>query len=256
MVENIPDLLSTSGIKNYEIKNYRLTPLEKTIGFLLNPILHGILIMLIIGGIYFELQSPGIGFPLAASIIAAVLYFAPLYLEGLAQNWEMVLFAVGLVLIALEVFVVPGFGVTGISGIILVVVGLTLSMIDNVVFELDGITAISAIIEELFVVIFSVFISLFLSIYISKRIFSKGILSRLALDTVQNRKEGFISIDMELKNKVGKIGVATSILRPSGKIEIDGEYYDAKSEIGYIEKGGKVKVVRDEAGQLYVRKAE
>jgi membrane-bound serine protease (ClpP class) len=83
--------------------------------------------LLIIGGLYFELQSPGIGFALIVSLIAAVLYFAPLYLEGLAANWEIVMFIVGVLLIVAELFFFPGFGIAGIAGIVLVVMGLTLA---------------------------------------------------------------------------------------------------------------------------------
>jgi membrane-bound serine protease (ClpP class) len=54
---------------------------------------------------------------------------------------------------------------------------------------------------------------------------------------------------------IGKTGIARTILRPSGRIEIDGEIFDAKAEISYIEKGEKILVIRDEAGQLYVVKA-
>jgi len=63
-----------------------------------------------------------------------------------------------------------------------------------------------------------------------------------------------VSIDLHQKEMIGKTGVAFTILRPSGRVEIDGELYDAKAEISYIEKGEKVKVIHDEAGQLYVIK--
>ena len=65
---------------------YKPSGIEKVVDFMINPVLQGILIMIIIGGIYFELQTPGIGFPILASAIAAVLYFSPLYLEGMAEN--------------------------------------------------------------------------------------------------------------------------------------------------------------------------
>jgi membrane-bound serine protease (ClpP class) len=65
------------------------------------------------------------------------LYFAPLYAEGLAAHWEILLFITGLVLVILEIFVVPGFGVTGISGIVLIMTGLTLAY-DNINFDFDG----------------------------------------------------------------------------------------------------------------------
>ena len=73
------------------------------------------------------MQSPGLGFPIVAALAAATLYFAPLYLEGLAENWEILLFISGLILIAIELFVIPGFGVAGIAGIALTVAALSLA---------------------------------------------------------------------------------------------------------------------------------
>lgn len=111
--------------ESYQLITFQPTTIDNVKGFLMSSIFQGILIMLIIGGIYFELQTPGIGFPLAIAIAAALLYFAPLYIEGLAANWEILIFIIGLVLIALEIFVIPGFGVAGVSGIVLVLAGLT-----------------------------------------------------------------------------------------------------------------------------------
>ena len=86
------------GIEEYKIVEYEPTWIEKIIGFLVHPMISGLLIMAIIGGIYFEMQSPGIGFPLGVAILAAVAYFAPLYLEGLAANWEILVFIIGVIL--------------------------------------------------------------------------------------------------------------------------------------------------------------
>jgi membrane-bound serine protease (ClpP class) len=69
---------------------------------------------------------------------------------------------------------------------------------------------------------------------------------------VQDSSRGFVSIDLTQKEVIGKTGIAQTVLRPSGRIEVDGRIFDAKAEIGYIEKGEAVKVIRDEAGQLYV----
>lgn len=253
IVEDIPSLLSSAGIKTYTIREFKPTTIDKIIGFLLRPIIHGLLIMVIIGGIYFELQTPGIGFPLAAAAVAALLYFAPLYLEGLAQNWELIVFAAGLVLLALEIFVIPGFGIAGVSGIILLILGLTMAMVDNVAFRFEGIQAMDKVLKAFLIVVFSIVTAFILSILISKKLFTSKTF-KLALNTVQKYEEGYVSIDLHQKEMIGKTGVAFTILRPSGRVEIDGELYDAKAEISYIEKGEKIKVIRDEAGQLYVIK--
>ncbi|MGI9544618.1 MAG: NfeD family protein, partial [Cyclobacteriaceae bacterium] len=119
-VSSLDDLYKRLGLEDAEVVHYELPSTEKIIAIFLNPFVSGILILVIVGGIYFELQTPGVGFPILAALIAAILYFTPYYLNGLAENWEIILFFVGLVLIALEVFVIPGFGIAGISGIVLV----------------------------------------------------------------------------------------------------------------------------------------
>jgi membrane-bound serine protease (ClpP class) len=251
--ENIEQVLAIAGISNYTIIEFVPTALDKVIGFLIHPIVHGLLIMIIIGGIYFELQTPGVGFPLAAALFAAVLYFAPLYLEGLAEHWELVLFFVGIVLIAVEIFAIPGFGVAGVSGIILMVTGLALSMIDNIVFSFDGFAGFEAILKALFIVITSSLLSLLLSLWISKKLFTSRTFPNLALNTVQDTMKGFVGVESKIqKETIGKKGIAHTLMRPSGKVLIEGEIYDAKSETGYIEKGNPVKVIRDETGQIYV----
>jgi membrane-bound serine protease (ClpP class) len=253
---SIKEVMQKAGIQNYEIKEYKVTGLEKFILFLINPLIQGILIMIIVGGIYFELQTPGIGFPIAASITAAMLYFAPLYLEGLAQNWEIMLFIGGVVLIAIEIFAIPGFGVAGFTGIALLIAGLTLSMVDNVVFEFDALTALNAILKAFFIVVTSLLLSLLFSIMLSKQLFAGRRIRGLALDTIQDLAEGYVGVDMMQKTLVGKTGVAQTILRPSGKVIVDDEIYDAKSLTGWIDKGIAVKILRYEAGQLYVSKVE
>jgi membrane-bound serine protease (ClpP class) len=253
LAENVNDVLRLAGIRDYELKTYKPSTIEAIIVFLLNPIIRAILIILIVGGIYIEMQTPGIGFPLVIAISAALVFFAPSYLHGLAENWEIIIFIAGIILIALEIFVIPGFGVAGVSGIILVIVGLTMSLIDNIIFEYEGMGAWDKVLKAFFLVIFSLFAAFILSIILSKKLFTSKSL-RLALNTVQDKKQGYIGINSHQKEMIGKEGTAYTVLRPSGLVEIEGDIYDAKAEIGYISKGEKVKVIRDEAGQLYVMK--
>ena len=252
--DNIEEVLKLAGIENYELKEYVATTLDKIIHFLVTPMISGLLIMIIIGGIYYELQSPGIGFPLGAAIFGAILYFAPLYLQGFVEHWELILFIVGLILIIVEIFAIPGFGIAGISGIILMITGLTLSMVDNIVFQLDLGLAIEATIKALFIVIVSIFLSISISLILTKQVFGSKRL-KFALHSTQETELGFVGVDASKQKKsIGKTGKAITILRPAGKVEIDGEVYDAVSEVGYINMGEEIKVVRDEAGQIYVTK--
>jgi len=250
---SVNEVIFQAGISNYEVKEHKVTSFDNLMGFLLNPFLRSILIMIIIGGIYFELQTPGIGVPIIAAAIAAVMYFAPAYLEGLAAHWEIALFIVGLILIIIEIFAIPGFGVTGITGIILVVAGLTLSLVNNIVFELDWKYAFIQIFRAFFVVLFSMMFSLLISIYLSSRIIKSGRFKMIALQAEQKSSAGYISVD-DFSFLIGQTGKAATILRPSGKVEINGDIYDAMSEIGYINPGNLVRVTRYETGQIYVVK--
>ncbi|MGV8093409.1 MAG: nodulation protein NfeD [Mangrovibacterium sp.] len=250
---NVPEVIDQLGIDDYELVEYKPTALEKIIGFLVNPVVSGILIMAILGGLYFELQTPGVGFPLIVAVIAATAYFAPLYLEGLAANWEILLFIVGLILIAIEIFVFPGFGVAGISGIALSFAGLVLSLINNVNFDFEGVNP-EKITGALTTVIVSLFAGFLLSLALSKKLFTteSGILRNLSLYEVQDKTKGFVGVDPGLGSLTGKTGTAYTVLRPSGKVLIGEKIYDAVSLWGMIEKDAEIVVVKAEAAQLYV----
>jgi membrane-bound serine protease (ClpP class) len=212
--------------------------------------------MIIIGGIYFELQSPGIGFPLVASILAALLYFAPLYLEGMAENWELIIFIIGVVLIFVEIFAIPGFGVAGVAGIIAMITGLTLGLVDNIVFEEPEFTGegLGILMKSLSLVLVSILLGLVFSLWATKKLLTTSAFSNLSLKSEQRMEEGYIGVETEQQKLIGETGVAHTVLRPSGKVKINEKLYDAKSEYGLIERGETVKVIRYETGQVYVVK--
>jgi membrane-bound serine protease (ClpP class) len=235
------------GYESYHLTSFRPSWLHDLLGFLMNPVFQSILILIIIGGIYFELQTPGVGFPLIAAIVAALLYFSPLYIEGLAQNWEILLFVVGIILVLIEVFVIPGFGVVGIAGILFLITGLVLSLLDNVVFDFKDVkTADSA--RAIMTVLSGVILGLGGMIWLSSRIGKQGMFRRIALNA--DLENAFSS--PVLTSLIGKTGVANTDLRPSGKVSIEGEMYDGIAEIGFINKGSQVRVTRFENAQVYV----
>ena len=250
--ESIEEVISLINKTDYSITTYSPSKLEKLIGFLVNPMISGLLLMLIIGGIYFELQTPGLGFPIAASFIASILYFAPLYLEGLANNYEIALFISGLILMAIEIFILPGFGIPGILGLIFTMTGLTLSLIFNVGFDFSFIEI--SVLTNAFILVFSAFfLSLITSIYLGTKFLKTPAFSKLILTKIQDSNKGYIGINKNEQELIGKTAITKTILRPSGKIKIENKIYDATAETGYIEEGVKVSIVRFETSQLFVR---
>ncbi len=140
-VESIEEILKRNGVTNYEIDAFKLSTTNKIVAIFLNPFISGILILVILAGIYFEMQTPGIGFPLLAAAVALVLYLVPYYLNGLADNWEIIALFIGLALIGVEIFVLPGFGVAGIAGITITIGSLVLIMVNNNAFDFEFVPA-------------------------------------------------------------------------------------------------------------------
>jgi len=154
-----------------------------------------------------------------------------------------------------EIFAIPGFGVTGVLGITLIITGLILSMIGNVQFDFSGVKAGSVLIS-FSVVITAIFLALMLSYLLTIKIFGQStfLFGQLSLATEQKAEKGYTIMDPGLQGMIGIEGIAHTMLRPAGKILIDDIQYDATAESGYIEKGEKVVVSGYENAQLIVRK--
>lgn len=243
-----------------EIYEYRPTAMDAVMGFLTNPVFQGFMIMLIVGGIYFELHTPGVGFPLAAAVAGALLYFAPLYIEGLAANWELLLFIAGIVLVMVEIFVTPGFGVPGIAGIAAIVTGLTFALVDtdSLRFVWRGELDAGFVLRPLGTVVVSVTAGIIASMWLGKRFLTgrSELRERVVLTTEMTPDEGFVShaAGCEL---CGAEGITTIPLRPGGKVSVGGVTYEAASaDANFVDRGVRVVVRRAEGGVLYVEPME
>ena len=252
-VSSINEILEINNIKNPKIINVKPSTVDKLVAFFANPALRSILILLMIGGIYFELQTPGLGFPIIASILATFAYFAPLYIDGLAENWEILLFIVGVILIALEVFVIPGFGVAGISGILLVLGSLILSMIRNISFNFEGVSTTdwnNAMASVLFAMLGLGAVFYFFGTHF----INSSFFQRLVLNDVIDAK---VPIQLEKTSEniaIGTLGEAHTALRPMGKVSIKGTAFEAKTLGEMIHQGDMVKVIGIENQYVVVSK--
>ena len=232
--------------------------LDKLIQFLLNPLLQSIFMMMIIGGIFVEIRTPGIGLPLLTAVIGALLYFAPGYLGHLVSYWEILLFVVGLVLIGLEIFVIPGFGVAGITGITAVVVSLAFAMVDNSeLFHWDGSINLQPIIQPLGIVIISAAAAVFSSVWLVRKLYSTRSFDHIALRQEMRADEGFTGVASGLETLVGEQVTVFTDMRPGGKVKTaDGRIFEATMKFGgFAVKGETLKVTSAEQGRLYCEKA-
>lgn len=248
-----------SGGNAFVIKSMEddMTWLDRLIQLLLNPLLQSIFMMMIIGGIFVEIRTPGIGLPLVTAIVGALLYFAPAYIGHLAQSWEILLFVVGLILIAVEIFVLPGFGVCGILGIIAVIAALAFSMVDNLeFFHWDGSINIRPIIQPLGIVVLSAAAAVFGSVWIVRKLYETRSFDHIALRQEMKADEGFTGVVSDLEIYVGQVVTVFTDMRPGGKVMTsDSRILEATLRFGgYASKGEILKVVSAEQGRLYCEK--
>lgn len=251
--------LAMVGHNDFVIKSMEddMTWLDRLIQFLLNPLLQSIFMMMIIGGIFVEIRTPGIGLPLLTAIVGALLYFAPGYLGNLVSYWEILLFVVGFLLIAVEIFVLPGFGVAGISGIIAVIVALAFAMVDNIeLVNWDGTINLQPIIQPLGIVIISAAAAIFGSVWLVRKLYTTRSFDHIALRQEMKSEDGFTGVVSGLESLVGEAVVVFTDMRPGGKVKTtDGRILEATLKFGgFASKGEALKVVSTEQGRLYCDK--
>ncbi|HLW19293.1 MAG TPA: NfeD family protein [Cyclobacteriaceae bacterium] len=251
-VSSVEEILERQGMSDYQIVRHEMSTVENIIAFFLNPMISGFLILVIFAGIYFELQTPGVGFPILASIIAIILYFIPYYLTGLAANWEMIAFAVGVILIIVEIFVIPGFGIFGILGITLVLTGLTLGMLPNDFFDFTFVPS-GDLFMALVTVVLAAIVAVSLIFALAPKINQWSMFKKFSLADTQQRTAGYTS-SFYSDSLMGQEGVTHTRLMPSGKIMIGDDIYDAYSRGEFIDRGERVKVISTEGTSLKVKK--
>ncbi len=247
------------GDNQFVIKSMEedMTWVDKLIQLLLNPFLQSIFMMMIVGGIFVEIRTPGIGLPLVTAIVGALLYFAPGYIGHLVESWEIALFIVGIILIGIEIFAFPGFGVCGITGIVAVVVSLAFAMVDNSeLFHWDGTLNLQPVIQPLGIVVISAAVAVFGSVWLVKKLYTTRTFDHIALREEMKASEGYTGVESGLESLVGQTVTVFSDLRPGGKVRTtDGRILEATLRFGgFASKGETLTVVSAEQGRLYCKK--
>jgi membrane-bound serine protease (ClpP class) len=220
---------------------------EDVVRFLSNPIISSILIMIGIFGLIAEVKSPGWGVPGTMGILALALFFGSSYILQLASIIEILMFVVGLGLILLEVFVIPGFGVAGISGIILVLASMFLAMLGSRPF-LD-LNLVSMAVIKLTAGLVAALILIFL---IARYLPKSNIFKKFILSEEEKANAGYTSRS-NLSELLGAEGISLTTLRPAGTAEFNGKRVDVVTDSEYIENGKPIIVTEVEGMRVVVR---
>ena len=248
LVYNLNDCLTVFGLKNAQVIKVNSNWAEDLVGFLNQPLISSILIMLGLVGIFAEIKSPGFGFPVIIGIISLLLFFGSSYILQLASIINIVLFIIGVILLLLEIFVIPGFAITGVIGIILIIGSIFLSLVGNNLPYWDSGAVSRAAIQLSASLLFA-----FILIYILAKFLPKSsAFSRLVLSNEEKADQGFVSYP-SIKELIGIEGIALTTLRPAGSAEFNGQRYDVVADWEYIPKGNKIKVIRVEGIKVVVK---
>jgi len=267
LVENRENLLSAINFRG-DVVDSSPSAADFIISFLTSAPVQTILILLALVMIFLEIQSPGFGIPGITAVISFLVVFGTSALLGRVGSLEIILLLAGLALLAVEIFVIPGFGVVGISGFICIGLSLVLSMQDFVIPRFDwewalfGRNALVVFIGLLAAVTGIAIIALFgPRLKMFDRIMLKAQITGTAGGPDPDSPAGKDTIhgiptedEENLSALVGKIGVADSILRPAGKAVINDKVYSVEADNEFIEAGRGIIVTRVRGNRIIVRR--
>jgi membrane-bound serine protease (ClpP class) len=247
LVNDIYELLSAFNLSNAKVTETNQNWAEAVVRFLNNTIVTSILIMIGFFGLLAEIKSPGWGVPGTAGLVALTLFFGSSYILQLASVIEILMFIIGVSLILLEIFVIPGFGIAGISGIILVFASLFFSLVGGDPF-LDLELVSRAIIQ----LSLSLVIALVLIFVLAKYLPKTSVFNKFVLSESEKSVDGFSSHSFA-EDLIGAEGIALTTLRPAGTAEINGRRVDVMTESEYVEKDKKIKVLAVDGIRVLVK---
>jgi len=226
---------------------------EQLVRFLNHPGVTSLLLMIGLVAGYFALKMPGVGVPEAVAALCFAIIFLSKHLVGLAGTEDILIFGAGVVLLAIEIFLLPGFGVTGVLGILGVLIGMILMMqrftIPRFEYQVDILAG------NLLIVLATLIGSVVIFFLLARFIPSTPWLNRLVLKTREESAAGYTVARGDAEALVGQEGVALSPLRPAGRAEIAGRVVDVVAEGEFLEPGVRVKVVAVEGNRVAVTRA-
>ncbi|NDH94347.1 MAG: hypothetical protein EBZ13_07435, partial [Planctomycetia bacterium] len=220
---------------------------DQLLDALASPRLAWLLLLIGGAGLYIELNTPGLGFGGFIAMVAFIVYFWSQYLHGTSGWLEVMLFVAGLVCLAAEIFVVPGMGVLGLGGGLLVIASLVLAS-QSFVLPANDYQVRQLQWSLLGILGAGVGVGVFAAA-VRQWLPSTPVLRHVLLAPPESETAG---IEDPVEGLVGTTGVTTTRLAPAGKAEVDGQLRDVWSEGMLIEPGTAVRVVAVRAGRVMV----
>lgn len=215
------------------------------------------LLILVFLAAYVEFNTPGVGVPGLVALVCLAIFLGAPYLTGLANVWEIVLVLLGVVLLAVEVFVIPGFGIAGISGILLILVGLLATFMPEEpgrefpIYWPQWDVGVEGLKKGLVTLACAITMSLVGMVLLSRYLPQMPYVRRIVAD---NPTPSTVMPEDPYRGlaRVGDLGVCESALRPAGKARFGSMLVDVVSEGEFLETGAHVEVVERYGNRVVV----
>ena len=227
---------------------------DTIINFLTSTAVTSLLLTIGLLALYLEISSPGFGIPGTAAIIVFSLMFVSSGLMGTLNSAELLLFLAGLILLIVEVFIIPGFGIAGITGLIFMTTGLVLSrqtfFLPATEWQWD------IFLRNLMMVIGTlagsfILMAILMIFFPRIRLFRRLILTTEGAPALPDIPVPFTGLEME-NTLIGQTGTCISTLRPAGKIRIGEDTFSVVTDGRWVQPGGQVKIVAVEGNRIVV----
>lgn len=245
---SIDAALNAAGLSGAELRQSRQSWAEGFVRFLTDPVISSLLMSLGLLGLFIEIRTPGFTVPGALGLTFLGLFFWGHWIVRLAGWEELLLVAIGVLLIALEVFVLPGMTIAGVAGGVALVAGLGLTLVGA------GATA-ATILQAMGQVAIALLVAIAGTLALLRLLPSLPFGRRLVLATGMQADLGYVSTPDSDRKWLGRTGASVSPLRPAGIAEIDGSRIDVVSDGGFIEAGAPIQVARVDGNRIVVRRS-
>lgn len=240
--------LEAAGVTGAEVRQAGQTWAETLVRFLTHPVVSSLLMTVGLLGLLVEIRTPGFAVPGTIGLLSLALFFWGHWIVQLAGWEELLLVSIGVVLLALEAFVLPGITVAGIAGIVALVAGLGMTLVGA------GAT-ISIVISALGRVAISILLAMAGALALFRVLPRLPFGRRLVLDTGMEADLGYVSTPDSDRRWLGRTGTALSPLRPAGIADIAGARVDVVSDGGFIDAGAAIEVTRVDGNRVVVKRA-
>ncbi len=246
------------GFNPTKVETSRDDWLDAVASFLREPLVNVILIMLGVAGLILELKIPGFGLPGIVSAICFVLFFWSHAFAGQSSLeftlLAVLLFILGIILIGIEIFLLPGFGITAISGIALIIISLALVIVEQLPSNSQEWSNAGGALATVAIGLVGGMIG---AIALVRYLPNIPYANRLVLEPPQEPEHvGDVDItQLGLRSSalLGAMGVAATTLRPAGKAQIGDQFLDVTAEGDFVDAGTRVQVIEIEGNRIVVK---